>query len=308
MDTETDLDKPISISIDEEESASVEVQKSTEQPSSVDKVPSPEEAVAELKQQLETANSERERIAAQKADIERRAAEETKRADAAQAEVRSSEHQIIANALEIVERDLKMAEQACASAMAAGDYESAARAQVEISKVAAKLVHLSNAKTTIEQRLEKPTEGRVTEQPKHSDPVEQWASQLSPRSAKWIREHRDVVTDPAKSRRLSAAHNAAVDIEGLELDSDSYFSYIEQVMGYRQPEMQREDPAPVQRHQPRVIASAPSSSQSTPASGMRGNSITLTPAERETARAIGMTDKEYAINKMALIKEGKMSA
>jgi hypothetical protein len=308
-DLENDLDKSVSIVIDEADAPIVEKTEQAVAPAPAEKVPSHEDAIAELKQRLEDEKANNERLASQKAESERRAAEESKRADTAQAEVRSSEHQIIANALEVVERDLKMAKSSYAAAMAAGDYEAAAEAQMALSEGAAKRLQLSNAKAAVEARLEARTEGRVQEprQPAQ-DPVEAWASQLSPRSGKWVREHRDAVTDPTKQRKLTAAHNAAVDLEGLEADSDAYFAYIEQRLGYR-PAEEEAPPHPAPRQQSRIIASAPSSTASVSGHGQRGsNSVTLSPAQREIARALGMTEKEYAINKMALQKEGKLPA
>lgn len=310
-DIETDLDKPIAISLDDDDASKVE---KTGKVAGSEKGPTPDEAIADLKSQIEAANAEKDRLASQRAEAERRAAESEQRATSAQEEIKSSEHQIIANALEVVERDIKMAKQNYAAAMASGNYEAVADAQEALSEAAAKRLQLSNAKIHLESQLPARMEGRVADQqprqPQQQDPVEAWAQTLSPRSAKWVREHREAVTDPTKARKLTAAHNAAVDLEGIEPDSDAYFAYIEQRMGYRQAE--ESEPAPAAHlapRQARTIAAAPSSSSSSGGQTRRSdNTVTLSPAERETARALGMTERDYAINKMALIREGKLSA
>ena len=57
-------------------------------------------------------------------------------------------------------------------------------------------------------------------------------------------------------------------------------------------------------------ASAPPAapvSRSGTGTGGRPNVVTLTRAEQEAARDMGMTPKEYAQNKVALIKSGRMA-
>ena len=49
-------------------------------------------------------------------------------------------------------------------------------------------------------------------------------------------------------------------------------------------------------------------SRSGTGTGGRPNVVSLTRAEREAARDMGMTEQDYARNKVALIKEGKLSA
>jgi len=61
---------------------------------------------------------------------------------------------------------------------------------------------------------------------------------------------------------------------------------------------------PVKRAAP---AAAPVSRAGNGGNGSRPNVVKLTPAEVEMAGAMGMTPEEYARNKVALKKEGKLS-
>jgi hypothetical protein len=69
-------------------------------------------------------------------------------------------------------------------------------------------------------------------EPQISDPVERFAATLTPRSANWVREHRDLMANPRTNAKVTGAHNFAVS-EGLTPDSDEYFDYIERAVGLR---------------------------------------------------------------------------
>jgi hypothetical protein len=69
-------------------------------------------------------------------------------------------------------------------------------------------------------------------EPQISDPVERFASSLTQRSADWVREHSDYVTDPRKNAKLTSAHWDAVG-EGLQPDTDAYFDHVERAVGLR---------------------------------------------------------------------------
>ena len=289
----------------EDQDIEIKIDESADTGQTVDKAPTPDEAVADLKKQLEAANAERDRAAHERAESDRRAVEATKRADTATAEVRSSEAQIISNAAETIERDILIARGNLRDAMAAADYDAQADLQVVISDLAAKRLQLNNAKAQLETRS-KLTEGRVYESRQQSrDPVEEWASNLSPRSRDWILSHRDAVANDAAQRKLTAAHNSAVELEGLRADSDEYFSYVEGKLGYRKVETQQQS-AP--RQPATVMPSAPVSNAGASPQRQMSNVVTLSAVERDVAKSLGMTEKEYASNKLVLIKEGKLTA
>lgn len=238
----------------------------------------------------------------------------------AQNEVQDSNLRIITNAIAATEQQAQAAERAYADAMAAGDYEAAAKAQRVIAQAESHLLQLENGKARLEEELSQPTEGRV-EAPRvpnfapqvPRDPVEVYAERLTPKSAAWLRNHPEVVD---RIPRLSRAHEDALE-DGLVAESPEYFSYIEQRLGLQSqeeaPRRQTREPAPAPR---KNMVSAPvSSSGSVSSNTSRSqNSMVLSSDEVEMAilaepdlprdKAI----ESYARNKAYLIKNGKLSA
>lgn len=262
----------------------------------------PEIGIEALRHQLEMERSARE-------EAERRARSAESTASRASLEVQDSNLQLISSAIDSVNRANHMLKRDYAAAMAAGNYEQAAEIQSHMSMNGAKLLQLENGKAALEQRIANPPP-RQQEAP--SDPVEAVASQLSPRSAAWIRAHPECVRDQKLYLKMVGAHNIAI-ADGYTADTDEYFAEIERQMGMRrQPTSvareETEEPTSMaakpmaRRPQP---PAAPSSRAASNGSGGR-NTVTLNAAEREMASIMGMTPEEYAKNKVALKKEGKL--
>jgi hypothetical protein len=108
--------------------------------------------------------------------------------------------------------------------------------------------------------------------------------------------------------KLTAAHQAAISLEGIEVETPEYFRYVEEKLGLSTPQK-----APNKK----IMASAPvqsSSSMSSSRSVGNGSTMILSPAEVEQA-VLNEPDlprdkalEVYARNKAALIREGKLSA
>jgi hypothetical protein len=262
-----------------------------------------DEGIKNLKRQLETERQAR-------AEAERRAREAQNTASRASLEVQDSNLQLIMSAIDSVKRSNEMMKRDYAMAMSAGDYETAAEVQSNMSLNNAKLLQLENGRAALEQRLANPPKPQP-EAPQ--DPVEAIAGQLSPRSAAWVRAHPECVRDKRLYMKMIGAHNIAV-ADGFVADSDEYFAEIERQMGYRKPQTavqaeEDEEPTsmaakPMARKAP--PPAAPSSRAASNGTGGR-NTVTLTREEREIAGMMGMTPEEYAKNKVALKKEGKIN-
>jgi hypothetical protein len=263
---------------------------------------SPEIGIEALRHQLEMERQAR-------AEAERRARDAESTASKASMEVQDSNLQLISSAIDSVNRANFMLKRDYASAMAAGNYEHAADIQAQMSMNGAKLLQLENGKAALEQRIASPQQ-RQPETP--ADPVEAVASQLSPRSAAWVRAHPECVRDQKLYLKMVGAHNIAI-ADGYTADTDEYFAEIERQMGMRrQPTAvsreETEEPTsmaakPMAKKAP--PPAAPSSRAASNGSGGR-NTVTLNAAEREMASIMGMTPEEYAKNKVALKKEGKL--
>jgi hypothetical protein len=223
--------------------------------------------------------------------------------------VQDSNLQLIVSAIDSVNRTNYMLKRDYAAAMSAGNFEHAAEIQSQMSINGAKMLQLENGKAALEQRIANPPP-KPQEAP--LDPVEAIASELSPRSAAWVRAHPECVRDRRLYMKMIGAHNIAV-ADGFQADTDEYFSEIERQMGYRKPQTavareEAEEPtsmaAKPMARKPQPPA-APSSR--TAGNGSAGrNTVTLNSAEREMASIMGMTPEEYAKNKVALKKEGKL--
>lgn len=175
--------------------------------------------VKQYEQQLEAERREKE-AARQRAEAAEREAQ------AATARVAETELDAIDNAIAAMERENEAVQRRLKDAMEAGNFEETVKATTDLSKVAVKLNSLQEGKRYAEQRK--------NEQPaRPSDPQEAYIQRFTPRSQQYLREHRDLITDPAKNKRLIAAHYAA-EAEGYAPDTDAYFDFLDGKLGFKE--------------------------------------------------------------------------
>ena len=253
-----------------------------------------EAGIDALKTQLEEERRAREAA-------ERRAKEAMEQASAAKNDAADSNMKMIDNAIDTLKRNHEILKQNLRDAVAMGDADAQADIMMSLNKTDNDLREVQRGKQQYE----------ATTKRSAADPVEALASQLTPRSAEWIRAHPEAVHDPIMNRKLRRAHEDAID-DGLTADSDDYFAYVENRLNVRKPMQQQEaalSEASTSTSGRRAAAppAAPVSRSGT-GTGGRPNVVTLTRAEQEAARDMGMTPKEYAANKMALIKAGKLAS
>lgn len=312
--TENDIDVPL------EEENPIEVVLEGETPSAP-QVDEREIALQQMKIQLEEVSRrhEQEKIARHRA--EQYAFEQARAAQDTKNDLHQSNYQVVVSGIENMKQTIEQAKRAFAEATAAGDYSGAAEANDTIAWANAHIKDLYEGKSRIESHLQT-TEGRVADAPANTQyapmpepPLpevsfeQQFNSMLSklpPKSAAWLRDHPQAAVDMNK---LSAAHNAATLLKGIPVESQEYFSFIESELGLGGNKQSNRKPA---------MASAPVSSAGYSAgrsSGYSGGStMTLSAAEVEQALLIDpdlpreKAIEQYARNKAALIREGKMSA
>jgi len=247
-----------------------------------------EEGVDDLKQRLEAAEAR-----AKAAETARHSAEMA--AHEARGTVQETNLQLVTNAIDTLRQSNEIAKANYKAAMSNGDYDAAAGYQEDMSTHAAKLLQLEQGKQALESA---PAPAAPVSRP--SDPVEAFASQLSPRSADWVRRYPQFVTDPRLNQKMIAAHNLAV-ADGHAADSDEYFEAVESVLGVRK--------APANDE---ALSTAARRSTPPPAAPVSretrgGNVVRLSGEEREMAAMMKMTPEEYAKNKVALKKEGRLN-
>jgi hypothetical protein len=263
----------------------------------------PEIGINELRAQLE-----KERQA--RFDAEKRAKEAVENARSSKMDVERTNLQLLETAIETIKQDQASLKARLRDAMQLGDHETVFEVQEQIAKNTFKMENIEDGRRRLEAQIKNPP------METSNDPVEALASQLTPRSADWVRRHPQCVTDQRLYQKMIASHNLAV-ADGYAPDSDEYFTFIEDTMKLaprneprREIRMEEEDSpmssastATKQRTAPPAapVSRTASSGQSRP------NVVRLTKDEREMAQMMGMSDQEYAKNKMALIKEGKLN-
>jgi hypothetical protein len=270
------------------------VEKSEEKAAEADPVDNTLEA---LREQLET-----ERKARQEA--QRRASEAEYSAYEAKGEVQDTSLHLVSNAIDTVIQNNNILKANYRDAMAMGDFDTAADIQSEMSSNAAKLLQLEQGKQALENQPRQPAPT-----PYVADPVEALASQLSPRSADWVRRNPEYATDPRLYQKMLAAHNLAM-ADDIPADSDDYFAAIEDTLRIRRQDNSGDYDAMADAAKPTQRRSAPPAapvSRNGGGGGSKPNRVTLTAAEREMASMMGMTPEEYGRNKLTLQKEGKLN-
>lgn len=247
--------------------------------------------IQKLKEQLEAAKAEKQALALRVREAENNAFN-------ALTDKRDTDILLIDGSIAELERNDTLLVAALAEANAIGDYAKAAELQREMVLTAQRIDKLRDGKDEFERKpIPKPEPVEVRE----SDPVEELAIQLTPKSADWIRAHPECVTDPNMNRRMVAAHNIADTTPGVKVDSPEYFRIIEQMLYPHKQETTEvaDDP---------ISDAGRSAPQAAPVSrgGSARNTITLSKAQREMAADLGMSEKEYGENMMKLREEGRV--
>ena len=258
----------------------------------------PEEGLDALKAQLESERQARY-------DAERRAQQAAQQAYQAQNEKQDSDLHLVSNAIDTVRQKAEILKAAYRDAMSMSDFDRAADLQQEMSDNSARLLQLEHGRQALEQQPKR----QPPPPPRPTDPVEAIASQLSPRSASWVRAHPQFARDERLFNKMVAAHNLAT-ADGIEPDTDDYFESIENLLGVRQSQVSRaEEPTSVAAKVTQRRYSPPEApvSRSGNGTGSRSNVVQLTKEQKEAAEMNGMTYQEYARNVLTLRKEGKIN-
>jgi hypothetical protein len=280
----------------EEEDIVVDVELEPEVEEPEVQVVSQDEGIKELQRQIDEERARR-------VEAERRAANAERDAHRARNDVDDTNIQLVSNAIDTLRRDDEILKQNYQIAMQQGQFAAAAEIQQEMSGNAAKLLQLSNG---LEAMKAKPK----TPEPKAppADPVEAFASLLSAKSANWVRAHPEYVKDANLNRKMIAAHELAV-ADGLAVDTQEYFDAIESTLKIK-PKPVAEANQTADEHAAKVVQrrdAAPAAAPVSRGGSSRTNVVRLTAAEREMADMMGMKPEEYAKNKIALQKEGKLN-
>lgn len=237
----------------------------------------------------------------EKEEARRRAEMAERQAREAQTKVAQSELDVVSSSILAVESERDAIKRDLKDAMERGDVDATVAANERLADVTTTLKQLREGKDTLERTRAEP---QVS-----SDPVEAYIAKFSPRSQEYLRQHRDFVTDASKNKKLIAAHYEA-EAEGLAPDTDQYFSFIDEKLGFSG------EPAPKAPSR-RATPAAPVSRGGDLSSGTPStNVVKLSPGEARAAtdgsivwnsgpnkgEPIGV--KEYARRKSMMMKNG----
>jgi len=211
-----------------------------------------------------------------------------------------SDLRMLNTAIETEGRNKEILKANLREAVANGDTDAQADILMAINQTENNLRQITEGKKHYEAQLRTPVANKV----------EALASQLTPKSAEWVRNNPDVVNDERRAKRLERAHFDALD-DGIQPDSPDYFNFLENRLNINKtPVRQEAAMSEASESTSGRRASAPPAapvSRSGTGTGGRPNVVTLSRAEQEAARDMGMTPKEYAQNKVALVKAGRMA-
>jgi len=245
-----------------------------------------DDGIEALRRELEA-----EKAARQRAEQQARVAT-TDKAD--------SDLRMLNTAIETETRNKEILKANLREAVANGDTDAQADILMTLNQTENNLRQINEGKKQYEAQLRAPVTNKV----------EALASQLTPRSAEWVRANPDVVNDERRAARLQRAHFDALD-DGIQPDTPDYFNFLETRLNINNaPARQEAAMSTASESTSGRRASAPPAapvSRSGTGTGGRPNVVTLTRAEQEAAKDMGMTPKEYAQNKVALIKSGRMA-
>jgi len=245
-----------------------------------------DDGIEALRRELEA-----EKAARQRAEQQARVAT-TDKAD--------SDLRMLNTAIETETRNKEILKANLREAVANGDTDAQADILMAINQTENNLRQITEGKKHYEAQIKAPVANKV----------EALASQLTPKSAEWVRNNPDVVNDERRAARLQRAHFDALD-DGIQPDSPDYFNFLENRLNINKtPVRQEAAMSEASESTSGRRASAPPAapvSRSGTGTGGRPNVVTLSRAEQEAAKDMGMTPKEYAQNKVALVKSGRMA-
>ena len=258
-----------------------------------------------LQREYEAIKSARER---EKADFEAQLAAQSRRASdlegqvsQASAKEQQSQEAVLYHALAAARAEADQAAYAYSQARQSGDYASEVAAQRAMARAEAQILRLEDGQAAFEARKSEPAPAR-TQAP--ADPIEDHLKSYTPRTQSWLREHKSDIFGSKQRGNLAYAGHILAEENGLRPDTDEYFDFLDDHMGYSAPyQVPQQTSTP---RIPRVAVSAPvSRSSSTSPSPAR---IKLTPAEAAFADSQGIPRERYAINKakIAAGQAGKM--
>lgn len=137
------------------------------------------------------------------------------------------------------EAGITAAKKELSQAFSAGDGDAVAEAQARISDLTVARHENMRRRDTLPSKDQLAAEVEQTTKPKDPSKMtveerfEDYLSRFHPRSQQWLRKHPEFATDARLNRKVSRAHEDAVDA-GIEQNSDEYFNFIDEKLGFKE--------------------------------------------------------------------------
>lgn len=206
-----------------------------------------DDPVADLKGQFEGMKSRLSVAETEARNAQQQVQTVTQRLHQAEGQVVSSQLDTVLSGIAAADAEAANAEQAYIAAHEAGDAATMARAQRAMAAAEGRKLRLQEAKDDLEDAVQRRPAQReqpnqqAPQRPQPADPIERFTQGMSSRSAAFIKNNPETVTNPKTHARMLAAHNLAL-AEDVEVDSDEYFRRIEE--GIRPAQQQRQQARP----------------------------------------------------------------
>ncbi len=243
-------DEPLRINLDETPPAAAAAPVADAPAPAPAPATTPPAAIDDLKKQLQEAARYRDqqtqamRALAQQRDQNAQYAQQ-QAAVAAQAHERGilADEVIVENRTRHVAEQMESMKEAQATAYSAGEWDKVADLNVKISRLGGEMAVLEQKTEYLQGQRQQyiayqQEQQRLAQQPRpqqqapqSSDPFERALANRTPRTQQFLRAHRDLVrSDGSLKKAAVEAHERALD-EGLRVDTDDYFKFIEQNLG-----------------------------------------------------------------------------
>ena len=243
-------------------------------------VVTPEESLEDLKKQIADERALREEAEKKALEASASAQKSEEKALTAQDVAVQNAEERLALALGSAEERIESLQKKYKEAYESGDADQLLKTTDELMEAKLDLRQLKANKVGFDKYKE-----NLKNQPK----PQQQDDGISDKSKEWIKEHPEFNTNKTFRARAISAHYEA-EAEGIALDSDEYFEFIEGRLGLKDKtntDVKTQDRSP---------GGAPPSRGPAISKGSNGGGrfIKLTPAQKEAAEICGMTEVEYA--------------
>lgn len=196
----------------------------------VEREPEEPDALTKLKAQYAESEATILRERQQRQEAERRAEANAQAAVNGEKQYREATIAAVDNAIALAKSNIQQAQQAAAMAASRGDWDTHAKAIAILSENTTQISSLERAKSDVERSPE-PTPQQY--QRPVQDEYEAQISGFPPRTKDWLRKHKEDIYQNHDRAQLAEAAARTAQLKGLIPESEEYFRFIDEQMGYQ---------------------------------------------------------------------------